>query len=533
MLFKVLLVDDEPSVIDALKAVIPWNENGYEVSGSAYNGEDALEFIKSRSPDLVITDIKMPVFDGLELIRQAVTEIKSRAHFVILSGYDEFSYVKEAIKYNIKDYILKPIDEGDIIQLLQKLRRQLLDELAASRERDVELKFIASETISRLLNGEKKESLISRAKLFINIPEHETFRISLLEIENFSDWMSDLAGEEVQKRKTVIADCFKSYLGEDHVPYIYDDGLNRLVIFIRDFPPERKHSGNLAEVVRTVLKENHGIPVSIFTSDGHIGVENIEKAFKQALLAREFRFFKGRCCNIQYSGIKDTSINNMITDMFPVESIIENLEANNLHNLTVTINSAFSEFACKYAAPRVVIAHINDLVLGIARLIVAMNGNTEDFIKKERLFSYDLDDVTLDDLRKSAIGICERSCSYIGTLRKRNSDSVINDIVEHIRKNYPSDLSLKKIAANYYMNPVYLGQLFKKITGMYFNDYLNVIRIEEAKKLLRRTNMKIYEVAAKVGYTDSDYFFSRFEKLNHVSPMKYKKSMMAEECSPE
>lgn len=528
-IFKVLLIDDEPSVIYGLKTMIPWNEMGYEVCGSANNGEDGLNFIKGNSPDLVITDIKMPVFSGLELIKRAVNELKSKAKFVILSGYDDFSFAKEALKYNVKDYILKPIDEDEIIPLLRKLHKQMVDEITAVKERDMELEFIANETINRLLNGEKKDSLINRAKLVLDISENEWFRIALVEIEDFEDWMSGFDGEEVQKRKGNIIEIIKTALNTENIFYVYDDGLNRLVFFINEEMAGKKKFRNLVEDIKAAIRERYNITVSIFASGKHQGVESTEKAYKQALNTRNYRFFKGKGSIILYEDIKDAVISYTIMDALPVESLMEDLEANNLHNLTIKINTVFCEFYNKTIAPEIINAFINDLQFSIARLITAMNGNVEEFIKKEKIFSYDMNEITLNDLRKNVISFCENSSRYINSLRKKNSVNVINEIMEYINKNFQSNLSLKQIAAQFYMNPIYLGQLFKKITGMYFNDYLNVVRIEEAKKLLRRTNMKIYEIAAQVGYIDPDYFFSRFEKLNHISPLKYKKSIMNED----
>lgn len=525
-MFKVLLIDDEPSVIHGLKTMIPWKDIGFEICGTACNGADGLSRIKELSPDLVITDIKMPVFDGLELIRQAVNEVKSKAQFIILSGYDDFKFVKEALRYNVKDYILKPIDEDEMIPMLSKLHRQMADAMEASRERDMELKFIANETINRLLDGEKKEGLLNRAKLVLDISEKEWFRIMLVEVENYEDWINGFDMEEAQRKKEGVMEVVRKILGEETISYVYDDGFSRLIFFVKDRIAAGKKLKHAMEDIRTGVEEYCGIIVSIFASAKNQGVRVAEKAYKQALYARNYRFFMGKGSVILYEEIKDIAVSYTIADTISVESVIEDVEENNLNQLNIKIDAFFREFDSKVTAPEVINAFINNLQMAVTKLIIHMNGDVEEFIKREKIFSCDMNEITLNDLRKRVIRFCETSSRYINSLRKRNSGNMIHEILEYIHKNFYTSLSLKQIAAQFYMNPFYLGQLFKKATGMYFNDYLNVVRIEEAKRLLRRTNMKIYEIATKVGYTDPDYFFSRFEKLNHISPLKYKKSMM-------
>ncbi len=525
-MFKVLLVDDEPSVINGLKNIIPWNELGYDVTGSAYNGEDGLNTVRELLPDLVITDIKMPVFDGLELIKRVIHEVKAEVRFIILSGYDEFSYVKEALKHNVKDYILKPVDEDELIPLLKKLHKQMTDELAIKKERELELKFIANETINRLLIGELKDSLLNRARLVLGLSEESWFRIVLLEIEDLKEWMSGCSGEAVHKKRECVFFHIKACLHTDHVYYLHDEELDRFVAFITNEIDDTKELMNMFEFIRNEIKLCCGLTVSLFASEKHKSVENASKAYKETQQAHDYRFYNGRGCIIFSENINTSAISYTITDAFQLDSILEDIEAGNLNQMNIKIEAVFQEFENKTKAPEVISVLISSLQLSIARLIVTMNGNADEFVKKEKIFSYDIDRITLSELSNNVKSFCESSSLYITSLRKRNSAHVVNEITEFINKNYRSDISLKQLASQFYMNSFYLGQLFKKITGMYFNDYLNFVRIEEAKRLLRRTNLKIYEVAAEVGYSDTDYFFSRFEKLNHISPLKYKKSIL-------
>ena len=121
-MLKVLLVEDESFERQYLETVIDWEQYGFYICGEADNGRDGLELIRKYSPNLVVTDIKMPEIDGLEMIKMTAEEIKAAPKFVIISGHDDFKYAKTAIKYNVVDYVLKPIDENEFTELLKKVK---------------------------------------------------------------------------------------------------------------------------------------------------------------------------------------------------------------------------------------------------------------------------------------------------------------------------------------------------------------------------------------------------------------------------
>lgn len=522
---KVLLIDDEPSVIDGLKAIIPWDEIGFQICGYAYNGEDAYKLIKECEPDLIITDIKMPIMDGLQLIGKCIEELNIKAHFIILSGYDDFSFARQALKYNVKDYILKPVDEDEMIPVLKKIHKQIESNKEAEKQREIELKYIISETVSRILNGEDKEKLYNRARMILGISDNSCYRLCMLEIEDIEEIMNNVDGEVIQSVKDKFINDIKNCFNYEDILYIYDDGLNKLIVFINESVKSKKNIAKFAEGIKQFAKDKYNVIVSIYISDKHLGITSVNEAYKQVLETRKFRFYKGKGCVLYSENYKNISLDYNITQSVAIESIIEHIELNNAHSVVVEINTIFAVFLQRYTAPEVVHAFLSNIYLGVVRLISSMEGNIEEFVQNHKLFDIDINTTTLECIRQSIINFCKSACKYLDNIRKKQSANVINDIITYINKNYHEDLSIKSIAERFYMNPTYLGQLFKKTTGLYFNDYLNVVRIEEAKKLLRRTNLKIYEIAQKVGYTNPDYFMNRFEKLNNISPLKYRKSI--------
>lgn len=164
-MLKVLLVDDEPYVLEGLKISINWTAYGFRICGEATNGEDALELVRLSNPDLVITDIRMPVMDGLEFIRLSKERLRSSAKFVILSGYDDFSYAKEAMLYNVSDYLLKPIDSEELESVVSKLASLIKKEKRNMESTNKQLAFVLNLSLRRLFSGETKKSLLNRIEI--------------------------------------------------------------------------------------------------------------------------------------------------------------------------------------------------------------------------------------------------------------------------------------------------------------------------------------------------------------------------------
>lgn len=361
-MFKVLLVDDEPFVTKALKMLINWENFGYNICGEASNGEKAIKLIEEEKPDIVITDIRMPKIDGLQLIKYSIEKLNINTKFIILSGYEDFKYAQQAIRYGVKDYLLKPIDEDELVKRLRKL---------------------------------------------------------LLELN---------------------------------------------------------------------------------VADKHIN----EKFYEDV-----------KDCNFTYS----------FENVLGVNSLVDAIEKNNEIDIKNLVNDIFDYFHEKLSAIEVIEVYINNLIVEIMKIIKDVNGDVDEFVLKHCQFVGLLKNLCFKEVKQKTLELCLESSAYIKLLKSNNSRGVINEVEKFIKKHYMEDINLKLLSEKFYINPVYLGQQFKKYFGKHFNDYLNEIRIEEAKKILARTNKKIYEVAECVGYKNTDYFVGRFQKSVNMSPSEYRKSL--------
>ncbi|HHT05869.1 MAG TPA: response regulator [Hydrogenispora sp.] len=358
-MYKVMIVDDEPSIRTGLPKIIDWEAYDFSITAVARNGDDARRKLEKDYPDLIITDIKMPILDGFGLIHHIRKDLNdSKMPFIILSGYDEFAFAKRALQYNVKSYLIKPVDEEELITLLVEVRKELAQE-------DVFANFYHQRV--------------------------EAFNHNYAEIEEFQ-----ALSEAIENNRT--------------------DEIKRLI-----------------------------------------------------------------------------------------ERIFHRFETEKLH-------------------PSIVQVHLGNFFIKICTQIKEMGGLVETLNRKESLMTVHLSNLNVNRLKNIFTEISLDCADYIEELKK--SCRVINRVKQYVEKYYYKNIKLKDIAELLYMNQAYLGQLFKKETGMLFCQYVNNKRLQNAKRLLLRTDLPIYQVAERVGYRNVDYFIQKFKEGENCTPLEYKNNHM-------
>ena len=192
----------------------------------------------------------------------------------------------------------------------------------------------------------------------------------------------------------------------------------------------------------------------------------------------------------------------------------------------MTIDQLFDEFRTKGFAPEAIKMNIHQCVTNVVNLIKELNGDERTLVSLEPILSWHDLNLSLQELKRLYTNFMTESSDYLKQLRREYGKGGIHQIKNYIDQNFHKNISLKSIASEFYMNSVYLGQLFKKHYGVYFNEYLLGLRIQEAKKLLRQTDLRIYEIAEKVGFSNADYFVTQFEKIEKMTPSEYRNKLI-------
>lgn len=517
-MYKVLLVDDEPYAIEGLRTMYNWEKNNFSVCGVASDGKTALEYINYYNPDLVITDIKMPELDGLQLIQYATEVMKTNAKFIILSGYDNFSFAQAALKYGVCDYLLKPLDIIELNEVITKVIGEIKKQENIQKTIDRKLSYIVNNSVNRLLSGEHKESIIKRLEFILNIKKEDNICCMLLELD-ISKALCDY-----QQVKNSTKKIIETLLGSGYSLNLFEDCKGRFCIILSEKMEAYKNPYSLANIIKEKVSEQLFIDISTSISNYAKGVSSITEVFTQASAAIQYRFYLGKGNIIYYKDIADKEISN---DFFAPDygALINFIKANKKGDIKASIDLIFNEFTSKNISLNIISHYFMNLQAEILSILKTTNMDNEAFIKDLIAQYMKIEYNFASEVKSKFLEFAYTISDYIFNPNEGTA-GIIEKIKEFVIQNYSKNIKLQTISETFSINSVYLGQLFKKTTGMYFNEYLHFIRIEEAKKLLRRTDMKITDISSSLGYNDSEYFVSKFKAFTSITPSEYKKTFV-------
>lgn len=521
---KVILVDDENFFRKGLRSLIDWEACGFRVAGEAANGEDALGLIDEVNPELVITDIRMPVLDGIGLIKHVMQKEGYHPKFIIISGHSDFKYAQQAVRYGVHDFILKPIDQEEIEETLQSLSNTITEQKLVF-ERNIEIKKVV--LLDNLIYGKVNEEDADTFSRELSLSSAAEYYYLILEVNGLPESLSESAPDYQVEEKitTIMRDICDPHEGV-FIQELEQGSYGLLIpsTYLHHFQMQISHFVNW---MNGLLTSNMTQAITFYIGPAVTELHLLKNSFEAAKNAREYKYvYEDK--NIILS--KDIENNQSITYTELEDSyyhlLMEQIEENTTMAIMETIDKIFLQFASKKMAQVAVKASINRFVHAILKIIKNMEGEVSKLKKFRTMLQLQNYNLTLQQLRKQFLEFVLESKEMITILRKQSSDGEAHKIKQFVDSHYTENISLKSIAAKFYMNPVYLGQLFKKTYGIYFKDYLLQVRIKEAKKLLRQSELKIYEIAEKVGFNNTDYFVTMFGKFEKLTPSEYRNKLL-------
>ncbi|MCM3703529.1 response regulator [Paenibacillus macerans] len=505
-MLQVLLVDDEPWVLEGLRTMVNWEKHGFRVCGEALDGPRALAMIEKLQPELVFTDIHMPAITGLELIEWSQQALNRPPQFVILSGYDDFNYALTAMRQRAVDYLLKPIDEEEIEALLAKLGQKITNELAAERSMPRKRSLFVNNLLNRLIQEEGGEALQIEAAKSLGLPGEPELRCALID-----------AGADAHSLSQRVGAFFAQDTGR-----FFQDRAGRTGVILRaeDMADSRPEEIGLA-VNRELAEWKEQALVTV--SGIGKGIGSIRELYLQALDLNRAKRSQGKTGLFFHGGPAAATTRQDATYKGRLRHLPGLVEAGEPEMIGSAIEEAFAALTCGQADIAAVQADAANLELTLCRQMASFHGDPDGFMKRMQTECGSLGGMAdYAALKRYVHRLCLEAAVQLGELKRRSESNTIFQVIRYVDGEYSSKLQLQTLAQKFHMNPAYLGQLFKKETGKPFNEYLNMKRIEEAKRLLKRTPMKISEIALRVGYPNTDYFLSKFKQATGVLPSVYK-----------
>ncbi len=504
-MIRILIVDDEKTIREGLFKAVPWEEHGYTVVSTAKNGEEALDFFQNNYADIVISDIKMPKIDGLTL-QKKLREKYPHIPFVFISGYEDFKYVKEALRQGASSYLLKPID---INELLSELER-------TCEEQELHIENVPlKELISRNLFSFGRKWDFTNYEYLKEDCDNSYFCAINIRCDH-DDMMSRLFFLSFRKN---IQDKVISAFSSKQVVFV--EASHRGIIYcIKDDSQLtlRKKLTTFANNLENVLNEYSSSNFGVWTGGIYKGVESFLDSYAECFEDENFRF-----------GIReDASTVPLAVDFYNFlftkeDEIISLLLSRNFEEVTKILLTQMDYIRENKVTPDDVRLYFRHL---ICRYIMYLKQSDNDIIVPLELQNKSVfKGLTTEEIFDKVIFFIEELYTLSKPISLSQSESYIAKVKDYIDENYSDPYLTLTLIANYIaLNPSYLCTEFAKQEGIGIIQYLTKLRMKKAKDLLLNSSLKINDISNQVGYLNSTYFSTIFRKQEGKTPSEFRKN---------
>jgi len=521
-MYNILIVDDEVSVCEGLEVLIDWNKAGFRVRDIAHDGDEALEKLNKMNYDVVITDIRMPGLSGLELI-QVIRERYAAMKIIIISGYSDFNYAKQAIKFGVKGYLLKPIDREDLIVHMVELKNELDSEQESGRQLRDHRNMVIDKLLFEFASGTLSEGKFKqRAEIHKVHMDSSYYATALIEIDNFFEYVEqDL--ESANLKKFAVRNITEEIVRDKGLGIVYEDSGGKLGIILHGkylMEGIQQLNIEICELHRTVekfgkLKTRIGIG-SLVTN-----LSEIKESRKKAIYALESSILSHDDRVIIHDYLSEYDIPIWDWEWDPL-TLVASIEQLNVVHTDEHISRLIEEIFLKPVSLDTIRTIVYQVIYSVSSVLRTYNGQPGRIVDIEFTNKLKSEMPSCAHLEQWLKAYCRSASAYLIELQSEKSPHIIDQIKSYVDLRYREDLSLKSIAAEFYMSPAYLGRIFKSMAGEAFHDYLNKVRISNAKKLFLSQNSKISSIITEVGYNNHEHFYRQFKRYEGISFAGYK-----------
>ncbi|MCJ8010435.1 response regulator [Paenibacillus sp. KQZ6P-2] len=518
-MYSIFLVDDEHIELEMMRDFIRWEDMEIYVAGTAVNGKDALEKIKMIQPDIILTDVKMPLMNGIELATQ-VSEEFDWIKIVFLTGYDEFEYVKSALNVGAVGYILKPLDLGEIADVMDRVKKKCEEVRMKNKSIQVTKSNIVKELIYEK-KPKRRENLTNSFNRLERSEQGVQFTLVLCSIDP-----DHMLQHEIQLEDSItsLEEFINQYCIENevHVTVLsLKEGEWSLLVDSNQLHANRTFWSGIAGAIR----QHFSFTVTMAVSEKYDELTNVHLLYEQVKNITNERYYIGYG-NVIYAGDIDGKFQSdqmppflenklfeavMQFDQEQVESIIQEFFSNLVH-LRI-----YQKHVCNWAID--MIDHLNEYISNDGTDIYAL------IVSRADLYHSIYECPIIAEVEAKIFHICKRTIELIMNRHTDKNEKLVHQVRTLIQHSYHDQITISSLSSQVYLSPNYLRSLFKENTGITIHDYITKVRLEKAKELLGDASLRVHDIAQKVGYESASYFCSLFLKSQGVTPNEYRKNL--------
>jgi two-component system response regulator YesN len=519
---RVLIADDEPVIRDGLATDVHWADLGIELVGVAADGKEAKRLFLEHSPELLITDVRMPHMDGLELIEE-VKQVAPETRCVVISGHEEFAFAQRSLQLGVDDYILKPINLG----YLEGILRGLSDQIVSPRRSEEESRaarirrFLEAAIFGGLSGKELREAFCAEDPLLLDC----NYVILCLEIDRLYSLERTMEPGEVEN---LLHHFFRLPNASDLMAPVYRIGEHTsgysLCLFDKTAALTDEHRVSLLDQLRRAV-EARPYTFTASVSKTVIGPSRLKEAYRQASALLEDRFVHGgNRTFLPDSANRGSRMDGAFETRFEGTEFARILREGDGQAVSKLTEDLITD-TTRSTSPRAALSWLaTELFREAVRTLSELELSIEEVVEEPVEFLRDiLEAETVAEATERTKTLVLQVYHYIQLRRDNHKSAILGSAKEYVDEHFSKrELSLEEVASVTGMSPSYFAVVFKQVTGQTFNRYLTRLRINRAKDLLLYSDLRSYEIAEAVGYESASYFARVFRKVEGITPSDYK-----------
>lgn len=535
MKLKAIVIDDNPFVRESIIKTIDWECIGCAVIGEASDGIEGKNIICQKSPDIIITDIRMPGLDGLELAK-IVKTILPHSKIIAITGYQDFEYAQKAVKLGIFDFILKPIKNEELFEVIKSAIKEIYLERSRKEEHEIILKKSSKfekqykESIPQLrekkvfdiVNGKIAKEQDLKADMSELGVRFERFTITCLR----SKHIDGLEFKEFYRKIGKVISDFKSNTGDE----IVDFKINEDIFFVIFFNKTISANGALKKInifchnLENMAKANNR-KYFIIISSLYSDLSELRQAYIDLCEALKIDFFRSDSKVVYSDRASTRKLFGKYSILYDLEEFYTAIENSDDIEVTNKLDDLINKIT-NYSNGNIFVAKglLAEICITAQRYYYKSSRNEKGLNKS-------IDEILTEiDTSENMLQAVNLIKDYIKTLvnflkgNRKKYSQIISSVIDYINNYYTNEISLESIAEKFAVNPSYLSRSLKKETGRNFTDILTETRINAAKNLLKIPQNRVNEVGESVGYRDYSYFYQVFKKIVGITPSEYKRT---------
>lgn len=531
-MYQLILADDETEIRQGLKEVIPFEALGFTVVGESANGMEALQLCEQLEPDLLITDIRMPLMDGLTLCRR-VREAVPATQFIILSGYDDFEYARQAIEVKTMGYLLKPISAAEFAAVLKQAKIDLDEEfhkrtdIRRLREHFRESLPLLRETLmgSLLSGGVAADRALASARKYGEDLQAQSYAVALVRPAEAEDG-AGIGDPELRifAVRNILAEVLEARAQGYRIQiFMYNSML--AVLFLLSSTDDTLFSDCLhhLEEARKTVRHYLDFPLFLGVSSLCSELSRTASAARQAATALDQCVLSGQEQTLCISDLQRNGQAELTADELLLRKLSNLIKSGDGPQSTLLLAELMDACRHGHPSPKAWQAYLLEILLCILHLIseLSLSRDTLDEPLEQLTQLILCSCPSVDSAQDALQQLITAVLSAADRQRKTSSRLLADEAEQYLRENYAQeDMTLEKLCLHLHISPSYFSMVFKKETRKTFHQYLTELRMDKALTLLRSTELKTAEIAQQVGLPDPSYFSYCFKKHFGHSPSK-------------